>query len=186
MPIAKVEDFHPAVQLLLARMKTDPEEFADPDYRWQKVFAETCKLANPAERFALEETLRVIRLDAVHVMIMKIMTCADEPDDVLNEARLEEMLAQQRRAAVQAQQMKAFEANAQQIARKEIERIKGNLGGAIGGLQESYKDMLSNLGNNWMAPEYVSVYFDEPHKPDLKELWRQFATRFNHLREKTP
>jgi hypothetical protein len=74
------EGFHPAVRLLLARMESDPEEFAN-DYKWEKLLDECRTFCEVKEAEALSKRYRAIRLDAVHVRIMKTLTGADRPEE---------------------------------------------------------------------------------------------------------
>lgn len=109
MAIAE-EDFHPAVRLLLARMRTDPEEFTGRGFRWSKVLTQTRELAQPHEKHELDELLRVIQLDAVHIQIMKILTQGEPLDDSaaiqerVNVIRMAQEAAQLQRLAAAQQQ----------------------------------------------------------------------------------
>lgn len=72
------ENFHPAVRLLLKRMETDPEEFANTT-RWEKPLSACRDYCNQDERDALTEKYKLIKLDAIHVEIMRIMTKTESP-----------------------------------------------------------------------------------------------------------
>ncbi len=64
------ESFHPAVQLMLARMDTHPEEFRPRGYRWEEALGSMLEAASPEERLALETKLNRFRMDALHEQIM--------------------------------------------------------------------------------------------------------------------
>jgi hypothetical protein len=127
MAIAE-EDFHPAVRLLLARMETDPEEFIGKGFRWSKTVEELREVCTADEKAALQEKYRMIRMDALHVQAMKIMTRADEgepePDDnapdraaatALSIQQLQQAKMQQMMAAQQAQQDQKMQHAMQQL-----------------------------------------------------------------------
>ena len=64
------ESFHPAVQLMLARMATNPEEFRPQSHRWGSTLDSMLDAASPEERCALETKIHRFRMDALHEQIM--------------------------------------------------------------------------------------------------------------------
>jgi hypothetical protein len=64
------ESFHPAVQLMLARMDTHPEEFRPRGYRWEEALGSMLEAASPEERLALNTQLNRFSMDALHEQIM--------------------------------------------------------------------------------------------------------------------
>lgn len=64
------EDFHPAVQLMLARMETHPEEFRPRGFRWEALVASMIAAATPEEGMALTRKLNSFRMDSLHEQIM--------------------------------------------------------------------------------------------------------------------
>ena len=63
-------DFHPAVQLMLARMDTHPEEFRPRGYRWEEALGSMLEAASPKEVMALAAKINRFRMDALHEQIM--------------------------------------------------------------------------------------------------------------------
>lgn len=85
------EELHPVVELLLARMKSHPEEFMDEymfselepvthygNGRWEAVLRVVCKNANEAELEAVNEALRPIRLNQAHEHMMDELCNGEE------------------------------------------------------------------------------------------------------------
>jgi len=62
--------FHPAVQLMLARMETHPEEFRPRGFRWETLVATMLAAASPEEAMALTRKLNRFRMDALHEQLM--------------------------------------------------------------------------------------------------------------------
>ena len=65
---------HPAIELLLARMDSNPEEFdgATTTFsRWASILNQLLEHASKEENIALTNKIRMIRLDAIHKSIMK-------------------------------------------------------------------------------------------------------------------
>lgn len=77
------EDFHPVVQLLLARMETNPEEFDSGAGfgRWGRLLDEVRTVANEEEKQSLMTRFSRIRLDALHQRMMQQLL---EPEPVLD------------------------------------------------------------------------------------------------------
>ena len=65
-----VKGFHPAVQLMLARMETHPEEFRPRGFRWETLVATMLSAASPEEGMALTSKLNRFRMDALHEQLM--------------------------------------------------------------------------------------------------------------------
>lgn len=61
---------HPVVELLLARMKSHPEEFQEGMCRWNFVLHKVLDNGNEADLEALNEALRPIRLAEAHEWMM--------------------------------------------------------------------------------------------------------------------
>lgn len=66
----EVKDVHPLVELLLARMKSDPEEFKLSTSRWTWVLDKVLDNGSEAEIEAINQGLRPIRLDEAHEWMM--------------------------------------------------------------------------------------------------------------------
>ena len=94
------EKMHEVVQLLLARMKSHPEEFMDEylfsdlepvthygNGRWEAVLRAVCKNANEAELEAVNEALRPIRLNQAHEHMMDELCNGEERRRKEREAR---------------------------------------------------------------------------------------------------
>ena len=64
--LSSPEAFHPAVQLMLARMETHPEEFRPRGCRWESLVATMLAAASPEEAMALTRKLNRFRMDALH------------------------------------------------------------------------------------------------------------------------
>lgn len=68
------EEIHPAVQLMLDRMETNPEEFLKRGYQghqWQPYLDEIRQFANVFEKKLLKNRERDISLDATHKRIVQ-------------------------------------------------------------------------------------------------------------------
>lgn len=63
-------NIHPAVELLLARMKSHPEEFPRGGGRWAGFLDNMQELLSEEETSLLKSHMRTIRLDEVHEDIM--------------------------------------------------------------------------------------------------------------------
>jgi len=90
------DNIHPAVELLLARMKSHPEEFPRGGGRWAGFLENMQELLSEEEASLLKSHMRTIRLDEVHEDIM---------DELLNgperRAEAERVAAIQQRARIQ-------------------------------------------------------------------------------------
>ena len=63
-------NLHPAVQLMLARMDTHPEEFRPRGFRWEAIVAAMLSASSPEETLALTTKLNRFRMDALHEQLM--------------------------------------------------------------------------------------------------------------------
>lgn len=72
---------HPALELMLARMESNPEEFMNTKDRWGDIMRDLSNFATEEERRMLFEKHRAIRLDAVHKQIMREL-CAPEQGEL--------------------------------------------------------------------------------------------------------
>ena len=64
------EEIHPGVALLLARMDSHPEEFAD-DRRWARYYQSYKTHWNGHEKKLFSDKLRAIRMQEMHDGLMK-------------------------------------------------------------------------------------------------------------------
>ena len=82
------QEFHPAVKLLLARMESHPEEFDEvrigldepttaPD-RWWRPLDRIMDWGTDEEKAAIRDSLRRIKLDAAHHIVMDELCNGDE------------------------------------------------------------------------------------------------------------
>lgn len=81
------EELHPVVTLLLARMESHPEEFEDASPgaetlssadRWWKPLDRILDWGSEAEKAAIREGLRKVKLNAAHEMAMDELCNGDE------------------------------------------------------------------------------------------------------------
>lgn len=82
--MANEEEFRPAVQLLLARMKSSPEEFGlgHNKYRaWTDILESVQVHATEAELVALTDALSDIRMEELHHRAMKLILQDKQPED---------------------------------------------------------------------------------------------------------
>lgn len=63
------EPIHPGVELLLARMDSHPEEFAN-DARWARYYQAYKTHWNATEKRLFSNKLRTIRMQAMHEVLM--------------------------------------------------------------------------------------------------------------------
>jgi hypothetical protein len=68
--VMETANLHPAVQLMLARMDTHPEEFRPRGYRWEALVDTMLSAASPEETLALTTKLNRFRMDALHEQLM--------------------------------------------------------------------------------------------------------------------
>ena len=72
------EELHPVVELLLARMKSHPEEFANGASRWGWMINDIMGHGTDEECAALKAGLRPIRLQAVHELVLDELCNGEE------------------------------------------------------------------------------------------------------------
>ena len=82
---------HPAIELILARMESNPEEFMNTKDRWGDIITELNKYTTEEERRLVFEKMRSIRLDAVHKQIMQEL-CAPEQGELDFDPRLSSII----------------------------------------------------------------------------------------------
>ena len=76
--------FHPAVELLLARMKSNPDEFAPKGYRWNKLVESNAHNFTEEEHVAMNAGRREIAMNAFHVAVMnELLREPGEEKDVI-------------------------------------------------------------------------------------------------------
>ena len=68
-----MEDVHPAVELLLKRIETHPDEFALTGGRWDKMISQFEPYFSEAEHDAVLAAVSRVRLDAMHKELMQEM-----------------------------------------------------------------------------------------------------------------
>jgi hypothetical protein len=71
------EEFHPVVQLLLARIESNPEEF-NPPGRWDHYLNINSGFFNNSEREAINAARRVVVLGELHKQIMSVLLNGNE------------------------------------------------------------------------------------------------------------
>lgn len=72
-------ELHPVVQLLLGRMKSHPEEFEHKNFgRWQYALEVIQEHGSAEEVAALDEAMRVIRLEEAHVWALDELCNGEE------------------------------------------------------------------------------------------------------------
>ena len=69
---------HPAIELLIARMQSNPEEFIRGE--WEMEEGNCMAHANEEELAALKATRRTITLDGIHKLIMKHLLNPEQTD----------------------------------------------------------------------------------------------------------
>lgn len=66
-----MEKFHPAVELALSRMDSNPSEFTYENGKWRHMIEQHTRWMNKEEKDAVTEKLRVINLDNMRLTMMK-------------------------------------------------------------------------------------------------------------------
>lgn len=85
----KDEDLNNGVQIILARMKSHPEEFFDDGGRWRWIFKETLReVLTEIEKAALFEGLKAVRRVEITAKAAATVLRADEQDEK-QDARVE-------------------------------------------------------------------------------------------------
>lgn len=72
------DNIHPVVELLLARMKSNPEEFGWGEERWDYIIEMVMRISSDEERKALEAARRPIYLDEAHKWMMDELLNGEE------------------------------------------------------------------------------------------------------------
>ena len=101
------DNLHDVVELLLARMKSHPEEFAAGSSRWGWMVEEVLQHCSNEERDAIKEGLRPIRLKEVHERVMDELCNGEErrrKEREEDETRMRQYQMQQQYAAAQNMQ----------------------------------------------------------------------------------
>jgi hypothetical protein len=101
MPLKGSEEgFHPAVQLMLARMDTHPEEFRPRGYRWEALVDTMLSASSPEETLALTAKLNRFRMDALHEQLMaELLYGNQKPKRAASNINAQEALMSYRNAA---------------------------------------------------------------------------------------
>lgn len=74
---------HPAIELLLARMESNPEEFAERGYgRWATIITELAQAVPPGQWKVVANKLSNIRMDKIHKQIMQELCAPDSPEQL--------------------------------------------------------------------------------------------------------
>jgi hypothetical protein len=95
-------EIHPAVELLLARMKSHPEEFPRGGGRWAGLIQNMQELLSEEEVSLLKSHMRTIRLDEFHADIMDELLNGPERRAEAERQRAEGLAQQQARNAAAA------------------------------------------------------------------------------------
>ena len=72
------EERHPVVELLIARMESNPEEFGWGEGRWDHLLGQVEEYSSDEERRAIRAALRPIHLDEAHEWMMDELFNGDE------------------------------------------------------------------------------------------------------------
>ena len=72
------DNIHPVVELLLARMESNPEEFGWAESRWGYLLGQVEECSSDEERRAIKAALRPIHLDEAHKWMMDELFNGDE------------------------------------------------------------------------------------------------------------
>ena len=72
------EERHPVVELLIARMESNPEEFGWGEGRWDHLLGQVEEYSSDEERRAIRAALRPIHLDKAHEWMMDELFNGDE------------------------------------------------------------------------------------------------------------
>lgn len=96
------DNIHPAVELLLARMKSHPEEFPRGGGRWAGLIQNMQELLSEEEVSLLKSHMRTIRLDEFHADIMDELLNGPERRAEAERQRAEGLAQQQARNAAAA------------------------------------------------------------------------------------
>jgi hypothetical protein len=72
------DNIHPVVELLLARIESNPEEFGWTESRWGYLLVQVEEYSSDEERRAIRAALRPIHLDELHQRMMDELFNGDE------------------------------------------------------------------------------------------------------------
>jgi hypothetical protein len=120
-----VDEPHEVVKLLLARMESHPEEFSltSPSYhdRWYNHLNEIHAHGNEADKAALTEKLRDIRLAKIHEQVMDELLNGDdrraqEKEEEAYERKLEELARKKKILQNSQTAMQHIDAEPEQIS----------------------------------------------------------------------
>jgi hypothetical protein len=96
--MADEQELHPVVQLMLKRMESHPEEFGGEPYteggRWGSVLITIQEHGSDAERNAMADSMRVIRLERAHVWALDELCNGEERRKEEERAEQEARVAQ--------------------------------------------------------------------------------------------
>lgn len=74
---------HPAIELLLARMESNPEEFVNTiNGRWGKILTKVSEAAPEQDWELIKAKLKTVRLDVLHKQIMQELCAPDSPEQL--------------------------------------------------------------------------------------------------------
>jgi hypothetical protein len=73
------EEPHPFLTLVLARMKTNPEEFNPDNSQWRVILDQSIRYLTAGEKAALRDAEREIALDHLHKKVMKKLLADKAP-----------------------------------------------------------------------------------------------------------
>ena len=125
------DKLHPLTELMLARMKSHPEEFVDDEYlyagRWDRVLLDIREYGSEADRQALAEGVRPIRMAKAHEWAMDELLNGEERRRKLRE----EEDAYERKLALQ-NQMYQQQAMTNQAFAQTMQTYKNSLATATG------------------------------------------------------
>lgn len=89
---------HPAVELLLKRMESNPDEFVQGHkrhHKWERLIEKYSEFMDKEDKDALKQKYRVIQMDQMHKSVMAELLYGDEkPSDPLD-VDIEELRATQ-------------------------------------------------------------------------------------------
>jgi hypothetical protein len=101
---------HPVVELLLARMKSNPDEFEPKGWRWTKLMESSGNYFTEEEHAALREGQRQVSMSALHVAVMnELLRAPEEEVDERLCAQGAPISSQYYQNAISAQQLQAYQ-----------------------------------------------------------------------------
>lgn len=87
------EALHPVVELLLARMESNPEEFLD-QYKWTRKYEPYKQYMTKREKEAMRMGMRKVMMNHLHEIVMKELLDPKQDRDAEMKARLAALMAQ--------------------------------------------------------------------------------------------